>query len=304
MLGTTLLASIALIHNLPSQHFFWASLRDSSHAWVFFQFNLLLLHLFKDTIRQRPAAIFAITLFAFVTGIVVELVQPAFGRQASLLDAWYDLTGCCAAACWHLRHTLLRRFWATTLATLLLSSSLVQPLIYGLELNQQQQRLPTLISFATPLHRLYWQASSHTHIAIIDAPAAWRDAPEKVAKIDLLGGQYPGIRIGQFHPDWRTYASLHIQVWHAGPAPLPLNLRIHDARHNQQYEDRFNRRITLPPGASEIVIALDEIRRAPNQRKMDLAALQSLGIFIAQPAEPLKFYLGNISLRRTPTQAK
>jgi hypothetical protein len=80
------------------------------------------------------------------------------------------------------------------------------------------------------------------------------------------------------------------------PEPLPLTLRIHDAVHNGQYEDRFNRQIVLTPGRNRIEIPLADLRAAPRRREMDLRHISGIGIFAYRLTDPVVIYLGPIRL--------
>ena len=304
VLGCSLIASIALIENLPSEHFFWSSLRDSGHTFVFFQLNLFALHALHHRTHARALNICAVTLGVFVAGLVAELIQPAWGRQASVLDAWYNLLGCAAAACWFAQGTLLPRITALALALLLCFGSLIQPIIYGLEYRQLSTRLPLLIDFSTLLNRLYWQATPGSHASTVSPPRQWNAAPEKSVRLDFLHGQYPGIRFQDFYSDWEGYERLRVQLWHSHEQPLTLTLRIHDQAHSGHYKDRFNRRFELAPGETWIDIPLADIRRAPAERQLNMHNIAAIGLFTTSPSQPLHIYVGEIRLAETARPAR
>ncbi len=79
-------------------------------------------------------------------------------------------------------------------------------------------------------------------------------------------------------------------------APLPIAIRVHDAAHDQRYEDRFNRALTIAPGVNRITIALDDIRHAPDRREMDMRRIRGVLLFAYQRTQPTRLYLGPIRL--------
>jgi hypothetical protein len=79
-------------------------------------------------------------------------------------------------------------------------------------------------------------------------------------------------------------------------APLPLVLRVHDASHDQRYADRFNRLLLIHPGVNRIVIPLDDVRRAPDRREMDMTRIRGIMLFAYRLAEPTHVFIGPIRL--------
>jgi hypothetical protein len=81
-------------------------------------------------------------------------------------------------------------------------------------------------------------------------------------------------------PDWRRYRTLIIDVENPAAEVLHLGVRVHDLRHNFNFNDRFNRRYDLAAGERRTLrIALEDIRHGPRQRLMDMAHISDITLF-------------------------
>ncbi|MDX1451214.1 MAG: hypothetical protein R3183_01565 [Oleiphilaceae bacterium] len=287
-----LLLSVALFHHIDAHDYFWVSVKDCGHVIVFFQGCLLALSLLTPWIAAHTAKVWVVALACFLLGLVIELVQPAFGRNASFLDAWYNLLGVSSAALLFLQHRQSQhRKRLLAIAAIVFAAGFIQPALYSGEYFSRAERLPQLVDFTSPWHRLYWQANGNSHGSISSPPSQARAAHNKALKLDFLGGQYPGVRLFDFWPDWQSGDSLTATLWLAGNTPRTLHVRMHDREHKQEYRDRYNRTFTLHPGLNILSIALTDIQSAPETRKMDLSKMEEIGLFTVQPERPMQIYL-------------
>jgi len=119
-----------------------------------------------------------------------------------------------------------------------------------------------------------------------------------LARLELEPGEYPGLAFDEPYPDWRGYRHLALTIVSDLDAPLTMAIRVHDARHNQRFEDRFNRRLVVRPGENTFRIPLDDIRRAPRGREMDLARIRGIMIFSRRLDHPTHVSLGPLRLER------
>ena len=78
--------------------------------------------------------------------------------------------------------------------------------------------------------------------------------------------------------------------------PLRVTIRVHDAAHDQRYEDRFNRTLTIAPGVNRFEIRLDDIRTAPDRREMDMSRIRGVVIFAYRLAASTHVFLGPLQL--------
>jgi hypothetical protein len=66
--------------------------------------------------------------------------------------------------------------------------------------------------------------------------------------------------------------------------------------HDSEFSDRFNRRIILKPGLNHISINLEDIRKSPATRPMDMGNVTRICFFATGIAKPVTVYLDNIRL--------
>ncbi len=291
-----LAASISLIHSIDERHFFWASIKNSGHALVFFQFTYFVLGCLLLRRTLSTAHILVVCLTAFTLGIVIEFVQPLVGRQASLLDAFYNLLGCAAAGLCMLRHQLGKPLVCVSSASMLLAVSLIQPGIYGLETQRQRAQLPTLLDWEQPLNRLYWQPSQSSHATLSAPPRDWPTEARQVARIDLMPAKYPGISLQHLWPNWTNYKTLEVELWSKEKTTFDLVVRIHDNEHNHELTDRYNRAFTITPGLNRLSIPLTDVQSAPATRSMQLDQIAEIILFAMEPVSSRSFYLGPVRL--------
>ena len=90
-----------------------------------------------------------------------------------------------------------------------------------------------------------------------------------------------------------------LDLTNPGDRPLELSLRIHDVRHDQEYSDRFNWRITLPAQSRETIrVPLAAVRNAPRGRQMDLEHIAGLLLFRTGPERADVVYVTRITLEK------
>ena len=117
-----------------------------------------------------------------------------------------------------------------------------------------------------------------------------------LTRVDFKAGAYPGISMIEPYPDWSAYNELKMVVYSELLRPNNLVLRVNDYHHDQTYEDRFNKVLTIDRGMNYIHIPLEEIRKAPSGRKMDMKNISEVIFFSAVPAEGLYLYVSDIRL--------
>jgi hypothetical protein len=143
-------------------------------------------------------------------------------------------------------------------------------------------------SFLETRHgRITWQARPANLAVPFDGP---------LARLDLTQGSYSGVVLDEPYPDWRGARTLELTFVSDLDKPLPLVVRVHDDRHDNRTADRFNRRLVVQPGFNRIVIPLDDVRRAPDRREMDMRHIRQVLLFAPRVTAPTHVYLGPIRL--------
>lgn len=323
-----LLAGLLLfffLAHLPERSLFWRAFFDAGHTPLFGFVALLIHGLLEAHPRALPSRLSSpagkvLTAFALamVLGGVTEFVQMVFRLgDPSLSDLLRDAAG--AASFLLLADVVrsgrggavaedgverrrplgLRRRWAIAAALVLLIAAGATLTLTSAAYVARRSALPTLF----PLDGSWWEArfitTGNSRLVTGSAAGAPRLTPPStapLARLDLRAGRYPGITLAEPYPDWRRYRRLVFTIVSDLDAPLPVSIRIHDAPHDHRYRDRFNRRLTVRPGTNRFAISLDDVRRAPAGRQMDMRRIRGVILYVPRLAQPTHLYLGPLRL--------
>lgn len=286
-----LLISVVLVfNNFDSQHRFTGALKNWGHVAVFFLASLLLLEFLRDWIGSRRLRLIGIALICLGIGAGIELIQPYFGRDRSLIDLIYDGVGIIAALLFHLAHES-KKAWLRGLGVAVLVVSTCVPAYFGTMVLARSLAVPYLAGFEHFWERDFWQAGKQTQVWIEAAPSGghW-------LRVQMVGGAYPGVSFPEIHQDWRGYDALALRIFSSESQPVKLVIRIHDNQHNNDYADRFNQSVLLQPGMNDLAISLINIASAAKNRPMDLSQIESLMLFTVSPDQPISLFIDDIRL--------
>ena len=99
-------------------------------------------------------------------------------------------------------------------------------------------------------------------------------------EVEFQADEFPGASLHEPVADWSKYQTLVLDVENPDPLDLRLAVRVHDRRHNKQFVDRFNRTFDLRAGERrEIRIPLEDIRRGPRNRLIDMRHISDITLF-------------------------
>jgi len=233
-------------------------------------------------------------------GGLIELIQPYFGRHQSLIDLGYDLIGCLAAGIFYLRRRVKAKVFQLALFLLsmsLLSLSLIIPISKLHTAWEQYQGLPVLMNFDRAWEDEIRRFNPSTKFRVVSPPAAWKNKTQ-VAEVTFgLDFQYPGFSIPYVYGDWSTQKGLIVDIYSEETEVVTLIVRIHDEYHDNRFEDRFNRRITIKPGLNNVLILLDDIRKSPELRGLRVDKIASMSFFMTARDAPVTLFFDNIKLK-------
>jgi hypothetical protein len=178
---------------------------------------------------------------------------------------------------------------------LVLLAALTPLALWSTAYIMRNRNFPEIIAFESPIERKFARVQNAS-FDIVDSPAAWKEKRGKVGMLVLKKSPYPGIAVKEPYPDWSGYRNLKLEVYLAYAKPLNCTLRIHDIRHNDDYHDRYNGQVNLYPGPNEITISLSDVRKAPDNRLMNMKAIRSLMLFAHEAVPACTLYMANIRL--------
>lgn len=245
-------------------------LENLCHPIVFGALTWLVLKVLRSAqgkVRLGDALWLLVAMTAF--GAATEVLQHFTGRDASWSDLVGDFIGASFALTWAVWPRRPMRF----VLLVALGAAACAPLCW------------TLAAYAYRSQQL---------------PLLWRADSELLGEFAIWGeGDYPGLALKEVPPDWRAYRELLITVENPHSASNTFVVRVDDVHHNQQYEDRFNRRFEVPPQTKQTFsIRLEEIRGSLAGRSMDMRAIT--GVIVFQVNEPAlqRVNILRISLKR------
>lgn len=269
------------------------TLHNSAHAPIFGCVALLTLYI----IRKRPrfeslgtAKQYAVALtVALFLGLLTELLQLPTGRDASIEDAVNDLIGAVALlglfAVFDKRVRTLPRARAVQVVAALvgmiaLAVAAAPVTRAAIKYQQRDQRFPVLADFTERYDR-YFILQRSAEFSPAPMPSQWASkTAERAMHVQLLDGPYPGMDFIEVPPDWSGYSTLAIDLTNPTQLSLRFVVRVHDAAHDKQVSDRFNRLLELPPGTRRVFrIPLQDIAAAPRTRDLDLRQVAGMIVF-------------------------
>ena len=241
-------------------------------------------------------------------GVAVEIVQYFIGRDGEAGDVLMDAAGAGFVLC---LLAFLRRpaggvgqfpgRRSLLVVGMLVSVTIVVAPLAECALAYQRRAaiFPEIVRFDRPIDR-YFMLDGGIETRVERLPEAWRSATEApVLRVQLARAETPGLRVYEPKPDWRGYSVLRIGLVNPGDTALHLVVRVHDAQHDQQHEDRFNRAFTLQGRSRRVLeIPLADIESAPRDRRLELSQVAAIGIFEGSRPAPVGavFYLTRIWL--------
>jgi hypothetical protein len=308
-----LLAALLLIlafGTVPERSMFWDAVLDAGHTPLFGMAALAILGILRVRTPGAPDSSMRWQAFLLTValGAITEALQVFQGnRESSIGDFLRDGAGAAAflllsSVGWPQRATagprsVRGRVRAVLVGALLLVASAAHLGMTTAAYVARDRAMPTLLAFdGTWWERRFVELGDSVLTARTRPPGLEVSSDEPLARLDLKPGEYPGVGIVEPHPDWSGYRRLAFTIVSDRDRPLTLVIRVHDAAHDQRYEDRFNRALSVAPGVNRFAIPLDDIRRAPDRREMDMRRIRGVLLFAYQRTQPTHVYLGPIRL--------
>ena len=310
VIAIALLAAVVVFAELPHTTKFMHVLHKAGHPVVFGAIALLLLSLLGNRANGKREYCWRHYFSAFgmtiAIGAATEIAQQFTHRDSSIVDVLSDATG--AAACLALHAGW---FGATSVARepkvriacwtlgLLATLTAAAPMTWCLVAYAWRDvQFPVIAQYRSAPDTYFISAEAgNTSTALL--PAKWAGAnDEKAFRIAISNGSYPGISVTEPYPRWRGFTSLMLDITNPGKSPLALVVRVHDRKHNNAYDDRFNRDVTIDAETRvTLAIPIGEIARLPANRLLDLDTVAGLIIFAAKPVPQGEFFVSRVWLQ-------
>jgi len=280
------LLCIALVARFPSHLLIFAELNNAAHAPVFGAMAIVWLHILRrySALVRWPRYLAAFALSVAIGGLI-ELIQPALGRGAEILDLVNDALGAIAGLA--IAATIeSRRKWI-----LLLGAAALVPVLWpigvaAMAYRSRSHEFPTLIGNYTPADR-YFIYSSGVNFGPAVLPVQWRRSADPLSlKIHIHGMNFPRITHREPQADWRGYERLMLDITNPGIRPLTLTLSVHERGPKNRTLHRFRQTFTISASARRVVsIPLADIAASPGDRDMDMSRIATVILFGKNGAE-------------------
>jgi len=274
--------------------YFW----DLGHLFCFVLWTRLFLEWRPK--RRFWVQLLLILVLAFVIGGAIELAQSMVGRDASWADLQRDLLGGLLAILFLApSRQQVNRWLLHGMQLLVLLTVLWNVLPFAKVFTDEMiawQQFPLLSGFETPMERDRWKGNSQR----------WLDnnivhSGKASLRVELNTDRYSGIFLQNFPSDWSAYRLLRLQVYNPAKNTLTLYFRIHDQLHRkfeEAYRDRFNTSFKLKQGWNLLEIPLEKVATAPKGRRMEMARIAGMGLFVAKLERPITIYIDDVELLR------
>ncbi len=233
----------------------------------------------RHGLRKLPVLGGAVVL-VLALALVSEFAQTFTGRDSSIADLVRDASGVVGGALaavgivsgrprvalplvivglisvWSASRTQLRTLMSTALLEI---------------------RDPLTVDFDSPFDEPIYG----TYNAVAERVAAGTGWPNggEVLRVSGTAGS-AAAAFHRFPPDWRRWSTLSFFAATADGADTVLTVRVHDTAHDGRYRDRFNEAFEIGPVPGRIVIDIDDIRRGPTGRELNLERVAGLIIFV------------------------
>lgn len=304
-----LLAAMVIFTSLPKSTEFMLVLHKTGHPLVFGVTALLVLRLYMKFSgnESRPVWIAYLTAFAITVllGAMTEIAQLFTHRNARTADVVSDAIGAIACLAGHAairgrRQPKIARSTRIALWSMAITAALVAlaPLMWCMAAyTVRDMKFPAILDNSSQLAS-YFISKEAENVSVVPMPVQWLQRKDEYAfRVAIDHGPYPGLHVTEPYPRWNTYRTLAIDITHPGDAKLAIVVRVHDRKHNNEYNDRFNREITITAKTRTIIrVPLNDIQRGPKRRMLDMDAIADLNIFALGPVPNGEFLVSRIWL--------
>lgn len=283
---------------------FWGHVFDVGHIPLWAWLAAALLYALPRRLQpfaKRSAAAFAL---AVVAGAGVELLQPQFGRSASLSDVVNDAIGAGLALTGIAAWRRSGNGWWRGAHLAALATALGIALWPAYEewrgIRWRQMNFPSLGHFEDEDELKLWRAQGGargrpTQILLTRARAV---QGERSLRVVGAAGDWAGTSFAAGRQDWQDYRALHFDVFNPRE-PFTLFVRVDGHGTRQSAEGRFERGFLMQPGWNHLRISVAEIAHGTRNRPLNIRAIRRLAFFTGD-AEPQRFwFLDNVHLERS-----
>lgn len=294
--------------NISSRSLIWHAARNFGHAPLFGVVAIVILWLLQLSFGRRLNVIYRYSiamLAAIGLGALTEYMQFFTQRDADIMDWIFDIAG--AAAFLSLYYSLdphlpenerrgrdRIKVPLRLAAVLILLAAGIPTMIGAAASWHRRTAFPEMYTFSGYLERQFLE-STHAEVEYVEAPPEWSGHDSRVARVTFMPAMYPGLAFKGPFPDWHGYRSLTLNIFSPADSAISIHLMVKD-HERAGYDERYNGVFEIQQGYNEIRIPVEEIENAPAKRRLDMAAIHVIHLFIIEPKQPFTLYIDDIAL--------
>ena len=295
--GVVIFVSVMALMFLPltTESLWMREVLNSGHTVFFFFLSFYAYHGLKNhtSISKTYLIVVVVVFVGILLGVLIEMLQIPVQREASVDDLYRDVAGIFAGLCLVAAGTAKKVYRVICLlsAAGLMWLALAPLAQLSVHYIQRNSDFPVVIDLGAK-----WAGSFIEYDYAELIYGGYQDEKDKLRQVVFGPGRFPGISVSEPVADWSAYQRLKFSVVSNSESVIIMVLRINDKWHNQEYSDRFNRKIIVHPGLNEYVITLDSIRAAPDMRELDLSQIAGIILFLSQQSSSVTLSIGNLYL--------
>jgi hypothetical protein len=295
-----LLVVCGLFWPFAISNLWWREALNSGHVILFFFISLALYFVFsaRSFFSSTVATYFVVLLTGLAIGVVIEISQTLFQREGSIEDLYKNFLGMMSGLGFIaltkqkvLRNKILAGLFSFSFFLL----GFVPLLQISWDYLQREKAFPFVTAFEEKWFVRFFDLN---HAVLLGDVALVTKAGKKLYRVRLDPGKYSGVDLIEPEANWSAYHKLRFQVFSDNASSINLVLKIYDEKHNQNYNDRFNQSLIVRPGLNEIVVNLNQVRNAPINRKLDLANISNVQLFLINVESSLFLGLSDLLLEK------
>lgn len=290
---------VMLFFPLAVHSLWWRQALNSGHTFLFLFISFALYRQLQTIPRLSDSrVIYLLVLLAGVLlGASIELLQGYFysllQRECSAGDFYNDvfgiISGLALVSFTHQRK-LRNKFFSILFSAVFLLLGTYPLLQLSWHSVQQYMAMPLVTQLDKSWSKNFVELQ---HVALVSTSI---NHGVNWYRMQFNRAKYPGISIIEPVQDWRPYKKLRFDVLSENKNNIVLVLRVHDNKHNQNLDDRFNRKIMIVPGLNEISVDLTEIKAGPVDRELDLSRVAGVKLFMIDVRESILLEMNDMFL--------
>lgn len=296
------IATLLMFWPMPELNRFLRYGMDLLHAPFFAILAFVLDQKRKQYQQEKGRLILWILLL--ILGALLEFAQGWVGRNSNWLDGLANLLGATSGILLSSSREALsfRNKWFRQLLALSFIGIASFSGIRGMwDTLAARQMFPVLADFESSSQLLRWNPRE----AQLRRSQEYASEGNYSGRLDLDRGRYPGASLELPEMAWTDYEVLAFDLfWNPSPSlhqlntnrSFPVHIKLEDRGPNDTTADRFETTVTLTPGKNAIRIPLDDVRRGPVDRTLDLDQMCIFSLFTVHPEESAVLFLDRVRL--------